>query len=145
MTSYSDNANDITNLFCCFEKFLAYTLFLTSFIVVRHQMVELNWGGGFFAPPSVLGVSRTLSKIGLKNKFQMIKLFSHSFYTITGIYHEQSAILPMCEPGCPKNRNSRKNPSIGKFEFLRQMGTSAVHNCRNATIHICYLLLTGLI
>ena len=25
----------------------------------------------------------------------MIKFFSHSFYTITGKYHEQSAILPM--------------------------------------------------
>ena len=30
-----------------------------------------------------------------RNKFQMVKLFSHSFYTITGKYHEQSAILPM--------------------------------------------------
>ena len=51
MTSYSDNAYDITDLFCCFEKFLAYTLFLPSFIVVRHQMVELNRGA--FLPPLV--------------------------------------------------------------------------------------------
>ena len=29
MMSYSDNAYDVTN-FCCFEKFLAYTLFLPS-------------------------------------------------------------------------------------------------------------------
>ena len=34
--------------FWCFEKFLAYTLFLRSFIVVRHQMAKLNWG--LFAP-----------------------------------------------------------------------------------------------
>ena len=46
MTSYSDNANDITDLFCCFEKFLACTLLLPSFIVVRHHMV---WGDGRFA------------------------------------------------------------------------------------------------
>ena len=49
MTSYSDNAYEVT--FCCFEKFLAYTLFLPSFIVVRHQMAELNQGGeGFLLP-----------------------------------------------------------------------------------------------
>ena len=53
MTSYSDSAYEITNLFCCFKKFLVYTLFLPSFIVVRHQMVELNWGGGLLAPPVV--------------------------------------------------------------------------------------------
>ena len=41
MTSYSDNAYDVTN-FCCFEKFLAFALFPPSFIVVRHQMAELN-------------------------------------------------------------------------------------------------------
>ena len=35
--------------FGCFAKFLAYTLFLPSFIVVRYQMVESNWAG-FFAP-----------------------------------------------------------------------------------------------
>ena len=64
MTLYSDNAYDITNLFCCFENFLTCTLFLSSFIVVRHQKVELNWGGGV-APLSIIGVSRTLSKIGL--------------------------------------------------------------------------------
>ena len=32
----SDNAYDITNVFGCFEKFLTYTTFLPSFIVVRH-------------------------------------------------------------------------------------------------------------
>ena len=41
MISYSDNAYDVTNLFGCFEKFLADTVFLPSFIVVRHQMAEL--------------------------------------------------------------------------------------------------------
>ena len=52
MTSYSNNAYDITTLFCCFEKFLAYTLFLPNFIVVRHQMVELNQGA-FLPPPPI--------------------------------------------------------------------------------------------
>ena len=40
-------------IFCFFEKFSAYTLFLPSFIVVRHQMVELNWGGAFLPPPPI--------------------------------------------------------------------------------------------
>ena len=51
MMSYSDNAYDVTNVFCCFEEFLAYTLFLQSFIIVRPQMAELNLGGGLFCPP----------------------------------------------------------------------------------------------
>ena len=50
MTSYSDNDYDVTNCFGCFEKLLAYTVFLPSFIVLRHQMAELTWGGGFLAP-----------------------------------------------------------------------------------------------
>ena len=53
MTSYSDNAYDVTNFFCCFETFVTYPLFLQSFIVVRRQMAELNWGeggGGAFCP-----------------------------------------------------------------------------------------------
>ena len=45
MTSYSDNTYDVTN-FCCFEKFLAYTLFLPRFIVVKYQIAELSWGRG---------------------------------------------------------------------------------------------------
>ena len=36
MTSQSDSAYDITNLFDCFENFLTCTTFLPSFIVVRH-------------------------------------------------------------------------------------------------------------
>ena len=57
MTSYSDNAYDVT-IFFCFEKLLAYTLFLPSLIAVRRQMAELNWGGGgFFVLPSKIGLS----------------------------------------------------------------------------------------
>ena len=68
MTSYSDNAFDVT-IFCCFEMPLAYTPFLRSFIVVRPQMAELNWGGFSLSlppPPSIIGVSWTPSKIGLR-------------------------------------------------------------------------------
>ena len=61
MTSYSHNAYDITYIFGCFAKFLAYNLFLPSFIVVRHQMAELNRGEEPF-PPSIIGLSRTPSK-----------------------------------------------------------------------------------
>ena len=47
MTSYSVNAYGVTDFFCCFRNFLGYTLFLPSFIVVRHQMAELNLGACF--------------------------------------------------------------------------------------------------
>ena len=55
-------------IFGCFEKFLAYTIYLPSFIVVRYQMAELNWEASP-PPPSIMGVSRTPSKIGLKIGF----------------------------------------------------------------------------
>ena len=48
MTSYSDNTYDVT-IFYSFEKFFSYTVFLPSFIVVKHQMAELTWGA--FLPP----------------------------------------------------------------------------------------------
>ena len=35
-------------MFCCFERFLAYTLFLPSFIVVGQQIAELSLGGAAF-------------------------------------------------------------------------------------------------
>ena len=44
MTSYSDNGFDVTDFFGCFEKFLAYAVFLPGFVVVRHQMAKLTWG-----------------------------------------------------------------------------------------------------
>ena len=68
--------NDVTN-FCCFEKLLAYALFLPSFIVVRHQMAELNWGGGAFCrigltlfdmggmmPPKKMFLTMVLKRLG---------------------------------------------------------------------------------
>ena len=73
----------MSQIFGCFEKFLAYTLFLPSFIVLRHQMVELNWGEGLFGPLSIIGVSRTSSKIGLKSHFKpdpQIKADSPEFF-----------------------------------------------------------------
>ena len=50
MASYWDNVYDVTNFLGCFEKLLAYAVFLQSFIVVRHQMAELTWGEGAFLP-----------------------------------------------------------------------------------------------
>ena len=51
MRSYSDSAYDVTNFFGCFETFLAYTVFLPSFIVLRHQLAELTWGKAAFCLP----------------------------------------------------------------------------------------------
>ena len=62
LTSCSYNAYHVTN-FCCFEKFLAYTLFLPSLNGVKPQMAELNW---WLPPLSIIGVSRTQSNIGLR-------------------------------------------------------------------------------
>ena len=45
----------MTSPLFCFEEFLAYTVFLPSFIVVRHQMAELTREGGFFAPVQYRG------------------------------------------------------------------------------------------
>ena len=48
-TSYSDNSCGATNYFCFFLNFLAYSLFLVGFIVVRCQIADLEWREGFFA------------------------------------------------------------------------------------------------
>ena len=60
----------------------------------------------------------------------MVKLLSHSFYTITGKYHEQSAILPInvnlavlriaIVVRIPVSENP-KNPQF--LRFLGQVGT----------------------
>ena len=48
----------VTSLIFCFERFLVFSLLLPpSFIVVRRQMAELNWGA--FCPPpptSIIGL-----------------------------------------------------------------------------------------
>ena len=68
--SYSDNAYDVTNFFGCFETFLAYSVFLASFIVLRHQLAELTWGkGAFCLPLSNIGCAQTPSKTGLSALF----------------------------------------------------------------------------
>ena len=48
MTSCPDSGDDVTNYFCSIEKFLAFALFLASFIVRRWEIVELD--RGLFAP-----------------------------------------------------------------------------------------------
>ena len=61
-------------IFGCVEKFLTYTVFLPSFIVVRHQMAELTWGAFLPLTPSNIGCARTPSKIGLKNDERTVLL-----------------------------------------------------------------------
>ena len=81
-TSYLDNSYNVTNCFGCFEKFLAYTY---SFQV--SLLSDTKWqsypGGRLFCPPSNIGVSQTLSKIGLKllflqNDFYVYNIFRPS-------------------------------------------------------------------
>ena len=40
------------NYFAKFEKFLPHSIIIPSFMAVRSQMPELDWGG-FFAPPHI--------------------------------------------------------------------------------------------
>ena len=65
-------------IFCCFEKFLDYTLFLPSFIVVRHQMAELNWGG-FLSPVHYRGIPDPVqNRVKKEHIFKPIKIISPS-------------------------------------------------------------------
>ena len=52
--------------------------------------------GDFYDECELRNQNKFQIPINLQNEFHMMKLFSHSFYTITGKYNEQSvAILPM--------------------------------------------------
>ena len=84
--------------FDCFEKSLAYTESLPSFIVVRRQMEELICGG-FFAPPSNIGCAQTPSKIGL---IALVFTFSKQFYPFSYLWakiilhHVKSTTKSIC-------------------------------------------------
>ena len=91
-TSYSDNGYNVTNCFGCFEKFLAYTY---SFQV--SLLSDTKWqsysGGKAFCPPSNIGVSQTLSKIGLKllflqNDFYVYNIFRPSICHLLKLHQD---------------------------------------------------------
>ena len=68
MTSYSDNAYDVTNFFVVFKKSWPILNSYKVSLFIRYQMAELSsgGGGGGCPSPSIIGVSRTPSKIGFK-------------------------------------------------------------------------------
>ena len=76
---------------------------------------------------------------------QLLKRFTcHGSYAITFKYHEQSSdSSDECEPGCPNNRNSRKNPRF--LRFLEQAGTrlrlqlhGAIYRPDSFVLMLCY-------
>ena len=66
MMSHLNNGYDIMNCFAKFEKFLPHSTIIPSFMSVRRQMPELDWGGGFLLPPPYkIGSQNTPYKSGL--------------------------------------------------------------------------------
>ena len=65
MTSYLNNDYDVMNYFAKFEKFLAHSISIPSFMTVRSQMSESDWGA---LPPYKLGSQNTPYEPGLKSK-----------------------------------------------------------------------------
>ena len=64
MTSYLNNGYDVMNYFAKFEKFLPHRIIIPSFMTVRSQMPELDWGA---FPPYKIDSQNTPYKLGLKN------------------------------------------------------------------------------
>ena len=65
--SYFNNGYDVMNYFAKFEKFLPHSVIIPSFMTVRGQMPELDWG--LFCPPPPqykLGSQSTPYELGLK-------------------------------------------------------------------------------
>ena len=128
-TSYSDNGYNVTNCFGCFEKFLAYTY---SFQV--SLLSETKWqsysGGKAFCPPSNIGVSQTLSKIGLK------LLFLQNDFYVYNIFRPSTCHLLKLHQDVKKFYSFRKVSSFSKllpkFFIFRHMKVpleQAIHTC----------------
>ena len=66
MTSYLNNGYDVMKYFAKFEKFIPHSIIMPSFVTIGSQMAELDWGGGFFAPPYKIGCQNTPYKLRLK-------------------------------------------------------------------------------
>ena len=53
MTSYLLNGYDVMKYFAKFEKFIPHSIIMPSFMTFGSQMLEVDPGGGFFAPPHI--------------------------------------------------------------------------------------------
>ena len=73
MPSYSDNAYDVTN---SFFKVLGLYSIPTKFHCCQtpNGRAKLGGGGGASCTPSIIGLSRTLSKIGLTLQVHVAQL-----------------------------------------------------------------------
>ena len=74
MKSYSNNGYDNMNYFAKLEKFLPYSIIMSSFMAVRSQMPELDPGA--FLPPSYkLSSQNTPYKLGIVAAVTLQKLW----------------------------------------------------------------------
>ena len=51
MMSFLINGLDVMNYFAKFEKFVSHSIIIPSFMTVGSQVLELERGRDFFAPP----------------------------------------------------------------------------------------------
>ena len=54
--------------FAKFEKFIPHSIIMPSFMTVRSQMPELDWGAFLPPPPYKIGCQNTPYKLGLINE-----------------------------------------------------------------------------
>ena len=69
MTSYLNNGYDVMNYFAKFEKFIPNIIIIRSFMTIRSEMPELDWG--LSCPPYKISSQNTLYKLGLKSQFHV--------------------------------------------------------------------------
>ena len=73
MTSYLNNGYDVMNYFVKFDKYLALSIIIPSFLTVASQMPELDRGGGFLpSPPYKIGSQNTPYKLGLIYRLKIL-------------------------------------------------------------------------
>ena len=65
MTSYLNNGYDVIQYFAKFENFIPHSIIIPSFMTIRSQMPELDWGGAFLPPPYKIGCQNTPYKLGI--------------------------------------------------------------------------------
>ena len=62
MMHYLDNGYDVMKYFAKFEKFIPHSIIVPSFMTIRSQMPELDWG---LSPPYKIGSQNTPHELGL--------------------------------------------------------------------------------
>ena len=80
--------------FAKFEKFIPHSIIIPSFMTIRSQMPELDWGGGFFVPPPPYkigcpGDNKALFSAGCQNTPYKLGLNQHEYIIHTDTYRHK--------------------------------------------------------